>query len=45
VFHLLVDRSYGAWFGPRKKATQLVNASVVGGRHNEERREPIVVSI
>lgn len=45
IFYLLLDKNYKAWIGSRPKVTRLVNAAVVGGRHNEEARPPIVISI
>ncbi|OBT43776.1 hypothetical protein VE00_06255 [Pseudogymnoascus sp. WSF 3629] len=45
IFHFLIDKTYKKWIGSRPKVTRLVNAAVVGGRHNEEARRPIVVSL
>lgn len=45
IFHFLIDKTYKKWTGSRPKVTRLVNAAVVGGRHNEEARRPIVVSL
>lgn len=45
AFYLLAIRSFGAWMGSRMESTELVNVAVVGGRHSEEIREPIVVHL
>jgi hypothetical protein len=43
--YLLNTRIFGGRIGSRPKVTELVNAAVVGGRHNEETRDPIIVHI